>query len=110
VTPLSRAEVGVKCMRILSDGRILMVNGLGVIELFVYSWRDAVVEDSHSEDELAGARDAPSPRIRRYVDSKKARVAFVSRSLTSAIVVLPRPFSPESGDNFPGDGEDDRRR
>ncbi len=39
VQPLSRAEVGVRCMRILPDGRILTVNGLGVVELFSYRWR-----------------------------------------------------------------------
>ncbi len=39
VLPLSRAEVGVRCMRILPDGRILTVNGLGVVELFAYRWR-----------------------------------------------------------------------
>ncbi len=39
VLPLSRAEVGVRCMRILPGGHILTVNGLGVVELFSYRWR-----------------------------------------------------------------------
>ncbi len=69
VPPLSRAEVGVRCMKILRDGHILTVNGLGVVELFAYRWRTP--DSSYNEGggggdnigtaNLSGDRNAPSP-------------------------------------------------
>lgn len=40
VLPLSRSAVGVRACRALSDGRLISVNGLGVLEQFEYSWRE----------------------------------------------------------------------
>lgn len=40
VLPLSRSHVGIRACRALADGRLLIVNGLGVLEQFEYSWRD----------------------------------------------------------------------
>ena len=32
--------MGVRACRVLADGRLLSVNGLGVVEQFAFSWRD----------------------------------------------------------------------
>lgn len=40
VPPVSLRPVGVRACRALADGRLLSVNGLGVIEQFDYAWRD----------------------------------------------------------------------
>lgn len=40
VPPVSLKPVGVRACRALADGRLLSVNGLGVIEQFNYAWRD----------------------------------------------------------------------
>ena len=40
VPPVSLKPVGVRACRALADGRLLSVNGLGVIEQFDYAWRD----------------------------------------------------------------------
>lgn len=40
VPPVSLKRVGVRACRALADGRLLSVNGLGVIEQFDYAWRD----------------------------------------------------------------------
>ncbi|CBN78887.1 conserved unknown protein [Ectocarpus siliculosus] len=40
VPSVSLRQVGVRACRALADGRLLSVNGLGVIEQFNYAWRD----------------------------------------------------------------------
>ncbi|CAB1115756.1 unnamed protein product [Ectocarpus sp. CCAP 1310/34] len=40
VPSVSLKQVGVRACRALADGRLLSVNGLGVIEQFNYAWRD----------------------------------------------------------------------
>lgn len=40
VPPVSLKPVGVRACRALADGRLLSVNGLGVIEQFDYAWRE----------------------------------------------------------------------
>lgn len=40
VPALARSPVGVRACRALPNGRVLAVNGLGVLEQFEYSWKD----------------------------------------------------------------------
>ncbi len=62
VLPLSRAEVGVRCMKILPDGRILAVNGLGVVELFACRWKNPAGTSSYHEGngDSTGMNNSPS--------------------------------------------------
>ena len=55
VLPLSRSQVGVRACRALPDGRLLSVNGLGVLEQFDFSWKEWHAPLTPPEPEAAAA-------------------------------------------------------
>ncbi|CAM9825759.1 unnamed protein product [Chrysoparadoxa australica] len=86
VAPLSASGAAVRCTRVLNDGRILLVNSFGVLEVFEYGWRDKDGEahsDGSSDASGVGLADLPtsngaSSALLEENDDEAARYATTS--------------------------------
>jgi hypothetical protein len=73
VVPISRSGLptGMRCTRVLADGRLLAVNGLGVLELYRYNWLDGNDKNnsSNNSDGVSGGSNSRSQQDLSVVTS-----------------------------------------
>jgi hypothetical protein len=78
VVPISRSGLpaGMRCTRVLADGRLLAINGLGVLELYRYNWLDGNDKNnSNNSDSVSGGSNSRSQQDLSVVTSTTSTAA-----------------------------------